>query len=85
MILSGSNNTPLQGNLSPTKVCFNIILKANLGKNHKFTAPVGNANKTGEMELYHLSPTLEYHQKSSDSCCFSNLASTFTAPGEHAY
>ena len=47
-----------------------------------FPVPIGNAKETGEIKYDLQAPIVEYHQNASNNCCFSSLASAFTASGE---
>ena len=50
---------------------------------HIFSVTIGNAKETGELEYNIQAPLVAYHHNASNSCCFSSLASEFTASGEN--
>ena len=57
---------------------YNKLFKINIegqavSKYPKFPVPIGNAKETGKVEYYPKDLMLEYNQKYSNSCCFSNL------------
>ena len=47
-----------------------------------FGEPIGNAKTTRKVQLHPAAPEIKYHQKSSNSCCLSSLASDFQCIGE---
>ena len=46
----------------------------NTQKYQKFGAPIGNAKMTKKLQFQTEVPLIQYHQKSSNSCCLSSLA-----------
>ena len=47
----------------------------------KFGVPIGNARMKQKVTLRTEAPPIKYHQKSSNSCCLSSLASAFHCIG----
>ena len=43
----------------------------------KFGVPIGNEKMTKKVQFLTEAPLIKYHQKSSNSCCLSSLASAF--------
>ena len=56
-------------------------IKINLGvmikKNQIFEVPIGNAKITRKLQFHPAETVMKYHQKTSNSCCLSSLASYF--------
>ena len=42
-----------------------------------FGVPISNAKETRKVQFHPSAPVIKYHQKSSNSCCLSSLASDF--------
>ena len=42
-----------------------------------FGVPIGNAKITRKVQFHQAVPVIKYHQKTSNSCCLSSLASSF--------
>ena len=42
-----------------------------------FGGPIGNAERTRKLQFHLAAPVTKYHQKTSNSCCLSGLASAF--------
>ena len=42
-----------------------------------FALPIGNGKTAEKIQFHPVSPVIKYHQKSSNSCCLSSLASAF--------
>ena len=42
-----------------------------------FAVPIGNVKITDEIQFRPAAPVIKYHQKLSNSCCLSSLASSF--------
>ena len=47
----------------------------------KFGVPIGNARMTKKVQFRIEAPLIKYHQKYSNSCCLSSLASAFHCIG----
>ena len=47
-----------------------------------FAVPIGNAKKTYEIKFHPEEPVIKYHQKLSNICCLSSLASAFHSVGD---
>ena len=48
-----------------------------------FGVPIGNAKMTLKVQFHPELPLIKYHQKSSNSCCLSSLASAFHCIGNN--
>ena len=48
-----------------------------------FAVPICQSKTTEEIQFHPAAPVLKYHQKSSNSCCFSSLASAFHGIGDN--
>ena len=46
-----------------------------------FALPIGNEKITNEIQFQPAAPVIKYHQKLSNSCCLSSLASAFHSIG----
>ena len=46
-----------------------------------FGLPIGNAKITRKVQFHLAAPVMKYHQKTSNSCCLSSLASDFRRIG----
>ena len=42
-----------------------------------FGVPIGNAKITIKVQFHPVAPVMKYHQKTSNICCLSSLASVF--------
>ena len=45
---------------------------------------IGNAKMTKKVQFHSKAPLIQYHQKSSNSCCLSSLASAFHCIGDNS-
>ena len=48
-----------------------------------FGGPIGNAKITRKVQSHLAAPVIKYHQKTSNSCCLSSLASAFHCINEN--
>ena len=48
-----------------------------------FGIPIGNTKTTRKVQFHPAEPVIKYHQKSSNSCCLSSLASAFNCFGDN--
>ena len=65
------------------KRLFQTIIEGQSGITYLiFPVTFVNVKETGEIEYALHDPLVAYYQKDSNFCCFSSLASTFTASGE---
>ena len=49
----------------------------------KFGVPIGNAKITKKVQFHPEAPLIQYHKKSSNSCCLISLASSFHCIGDN--
>ena len=81
LVYSGLNKFSVQKNPNFTNRLFQTNVEGRSGIICPiFPVPILNAKETGEIEYYIQDLLVSYNQNASNSCCFSNLASEFTAP-----